>query len=200
MFLSTAYVESGDWYPFLKLKLLRLANSTLPLPDYKSNPVDAVLRAAAPYWPDVEASMTDAERETLRPMTVDELRAAVVPLVDFGGHSETHGIARNETTERRRREVRGSLRKVAEWTQRPVRIYSYPNGEAEDFGDIEKEVLRDEGVTAAVSGVAGANRRLCDPLALKRYPLTLHHDEWRFRAEVAGLRTLVLSITDGRAQ
>ena len=200
IFLSTAYVESGDWYPFLKLKFLRLADQSVSLPDYKTSPLDAVLASAAPLWPHVEARLTQAQRETLRPMTVGEVRAADPTIIEFGAHSHTHIIPRNETTERRRTEVRESVRKVAEWTGRTVRIYSYPNGEARDFGDIEKEALRNEGVTVAVSGIAGANRHQCDPLALRRYPLTLQHDEWRFRAEVAGLRTLMLSIIDGRVQ
>jgi peptidoglycan/xylan/chitin deacetylase (PgdA/CDA1 family) len=200
VFLSTAYIESGDWYPFVKLKLLRLKDRSLTLPEYKSNPVDTVLQAAASHWPPVEASLTSEQRETLRPLTVSEVRGADSALIEFGAHSHTHGIARNETPERRGQEVRVSVGKVAAWTGRRAGIYSYPNGESGDFGEIEKEALRAEGITAAVTGIGGANRSSCDPLELKRYPFTLHHDKWRFRAEVTGLRSTLLSVAGSRQQ
>jgi peptidoglycan/xylan/chitin deacetylase (PgdA/CDA1 family) len=194
VFLSSAYIESGAWYPFLQLKMLRLGDKSLQLPEYKSSPVDDVLRAAGAHWPAVEGRLTSDQRESLRPLSVAEVRAADFQTIDFGAHSHTHGIPRNEHPERRRAEVLTSVRKVAEWTGRPVAAYSYPNGGRGDFGDIEKEALRAAGVPIAVSGIAGANRWPCDPLELKRYPLTLHHDSSRFRAEVTGFRTLLLSV------
>ena len=72
IFLSTAYVETGDWYPFVKLKLLRLKRTDVTLPDYKVTPLDTLLLATSRYWPGVETELTDAQRETLRPMTVSE--------------------------------------------------------------------------------------------------------------------------------
>ena len=197
VFLATMFVETGEWYPFLQLKLLRLTNPGLDLPDYRSTPVDDVRKAVSRYWPDVEAALTVDQRVTLRPLTIAEVRAAGAVL-EFGAHSHSHGIARNEQADRRRLEVQLSVRKVAEWSGRPVELFSYPNGEAGDFGWPEKEALRAEGVSAAVTGIAGANRWPCDPLALRRYPLTVHHDESRFRAEVTGLRSVVLSVAGGR--
>jgi peptidoglycan/xylan/chitin deacetylase (PgdA/CDA1 family) len=159
-----------------------------------------VLEAAASYWPLVEASLTSEQRETLRPLTVSEVRGADSAFIEFGAHSHTHGIARNETPERRIQEVRVSVGKVAAWTGRRAGIYSYPNGESGDFGEIEKEALRAEGITAAVTGIGGANRSSCDPLELRRYPFSLHHDKWRFRAEVTGLRSTLLSVAGSRQQ
>jgi peptidoglycan/xylan/chitin deacetylase (PgdA/CDA1 family) len=200
IFLATAYIETGGWYPFLKLKLLRLRHGDLSLPDYKSSPVDAVLEATARYWPDVEVSLTSDQRETLRPLRVGDVSTADRKLIEFGAHSHTHGIPRNENLKRRSEEVRISVRKVAEWTGRPVQIFSYPNGELGDFGEPDKEALQAEGIRAAVTGIGGANRWPCDPLELKRYPMTLHHDEWRFRAEVTGFRTFLLSAAGNRTQ
>jgi len=198
IFLSTDYIETGELYPFLKLKFLRLAHRDLPLPEYKSSPVDTVRNAAAAYWPETEAKLTNAQRETLRPMTVNEVRALDSSLIELGAHSHTHAIARNETPERRRDEVQISVRKVAEWTGHPQQVFSYPNGEAGDFGDPEKQALRVEGVPAAVTGIGGFNRWPCDLFELKRYPVTLYHDESRFRAEVSGFRTMLLSMSGTR--
>ena len=195
VFLSTAYVESGDWYPFLKFKLIRLRCRDAVLPDYKTSPLDFVREAAARYWPDVEVTLTAEERETLRPMTVEEVRSSGGHTITFGAHSHVHAIARNEDPERRRLEVRTSVQKVSEWIGKPVQTYSYPNGEKDDFGQPEKEAFRSSGVDTAVTGIGGANRWPCDPLELRRYPLTLHHDDARFRAEVTGFRHLLLSLT-----
>jgi peptidoglycan/xylan/chitin deacetylase (PgdA/CDA1 family) len=195
IFLSTSYVETGSFYPFLALKLLRLADRKLSLPDYKSSPIDDVLNAIARHWPAVEGHLSTDQRETLRPLTIQEVRRTRSPLIDFGAHSHTHCIARNETQQRRDEEVRTSVFKVGEWIGRPVPTFSYPNGEAGDFGDIEKASLRAAGIEAAVTGISGANRRGCDPFELRRYPLTLHHDNSRFRAEVSGFRSALMSAT-----
>ena len=197
VFLTTRCVEAGEWYPFLKLKLVRSRHPTVALPLYKTSPVDEVARAVEPYWRAVEADLTSAQREALRPATISEIRSADRRLLDFGAHSHTHPIARNETLERRHEEVARSVQKVAEWTG-SAPVYSYPNGEAGDFGEPERAALQAAGVEAAVSGIAGSNRWPSDLLALRRYPLTLHHDGPRFRAEATGVRTALLALRQRR--
>jgi peptidoglycan/xylan/chitin deacetylase (PgdA/CDA1 family) len=200
VFLSTRYIETGEWYPFVQLKLLRLLKPGIRLPDYKTTPIDEVRMAAAPHWLDATPRLTDEQRDTLRPLTVAEVRAACGGVLEFGAHSHSHCIARNESDERRREEVTVSVRKVAEWTARPARLFSYPNGERGDFGDIEKTALRKTGVDAAVTGVSGANVSDTDLLELKRYPLTVFHDGARFRAEASGVRSAIMSMMPARFQ
>jgi peptidoglycan/xylan/chitin deacetylase (PgdA/CDA1 family) len=139
-------------------------------------------------------------REALRPCTVAEIRRVKSGLVEFGAHGHTHAIGRNETVERRRHEVCVSVSKVSEWTGRPVRFFCYPNGESGDFGDIEKTSLRLAGVRAAVSGIGGANTAASDLYELRRYPVTIDHDDVRFRAEIAGLRTALISAVRRKAR
>ena len=190
IFLASAYIESGELYPFLRLKLIRLLGQVAPtLPDYKANPLDVVMRAAAPSWPEVAARLPREQYEALRPLYVEEVRPADRSLIEFGAHGHTHCILGNETPERRREEIRTSVAKVHEWTGAAVRVFSYPNGERGDFGESDKETLRETGVKVAVTGMAGANSRNFDPLALRRYPLTMHHGDAAFRAEVSGFRS-----------
>ena len=198
IFLATHYVETGDWYPFIKARLIRLKFGPDALPSYKRMPVDSFLESAAPLWATIEPERTQAQCDTLRPLTVDEVRSCCASsVVEFGAHSHTHCILRNETTERRREEVALSIRKVGEWTNRPVRTFCYPNGERGDFGEIDKAALRAVGVEAAVTGIGGANRLPIDPFELRRYPFTLQHDECRFQAEVTGLRTAIVTMRQG---
>jgi peptidoglycan/xylan/chitin deacetylase (PgdA/CDA1 family) len=187
VFLSTAYIESGEFFPFLQAKLIR-DRWGIPV-NYKTSTIDTVLGQAAPWWPAMRRSLTDDQICELRPLTIDEVRSADSDILEFGGHTDRHCILRNETPDRRAAEITTSIRKVHEWTGRPVRLFSYPNGQRNDFSEGDKQVLRDEGIEASVTGIPGTNRRDTDLLELRRYPVGLFHSRHGFKAEVAGLRT-----------
>jgi peptidoglycan/xylan/chitin deacetylase (PgdA/CDA1 family) len=134
IFLSSAYMESGEYFPFLQLKLIRNAGfDRNSLPDYKTLPAAEVVAQAAPLWDEVRSQITDDQRRTLRPLTVDEVRMADPRHLEFGAHTHSHCILSNETMERRQHEIRTSIQKVSEWTEAPVRLFSYPNGQRGDF-------------------------------------------------------------------
>jgi peptidoglycan/xylan/chitin deacetylase (PgdA/CDA1 family) len=191
-FLSSAYMESGEFFPFLKLNLIRLHGAPKSLLDYKSNPIDRVTQEADRWWPMVRQRLSDSQLATLRPLSVDEVRRIDSPLIELGAHSHTHCILSNETAARRQHEIQISIGRVAQWTGRPVRLFSYPNGQRGDFGEIDKQALRAAGIAAAVSGIAGANGRRSDLLELRRYPVGIAHDNAGFCAEVTGFRTALL--------
>jgi peptidoglycan/xylan/chitin deacetylase (PgdA/CDA1 family) len=191
VFLSTSYIESGEFFPFLQAKLIRSRYGAAV--NYKNSSIDTVLDQAAPWWPSTRRSLTEDHMRELRPLTIDEVRSADSDLLEFGGHTDRHCILRNETPERRAAEIRTSIRKLREWTGRPVRLFSYPNGQQEDFSEGDKQVLREQGVEAAVTGIPGTNSRETDPLELRRYPVGLFHTRHGFKAEVAGLRTALRS-------
>jgi peptidoglycan/xylan/chitin deacetylase (PgdA/CDA1 family) len=196
IFLSTSYIESGEFFLFLKsalFKHLKRGHTVAAAPaSYKTTPIDDVRRDALRWWPEVRASLNDVQLQTLRPLSIADVKSANTSLLEFGAHSHTHCILKNETPERRRQEILTSIRKVEEWTSKPVRVFAYPNGELGDFGEVDKEALREAGILAAVSGIGGANALGDDPLELRRYPVALHHDEAGFRAEVTGFRTTLL--------
>ena len=199
IFLSTAYIESGELYPFLKLKLIRLSGCGEEADGrkYKDCPIEDLMPWIDQRWPAVEKTLTGDQRRMLRPLTTQEVRDADHELIEFGAHTHTHCILGNESRERREQEIGSSIDKVQQWTGRPVLLFSYPNGERGDFGEVDKELLRAKGIQAAVTGIAGANGRRFEPLELKRYPVGLYHDAVDFRAEVTGFRTAVLRASMG---
>lgn len=201
-FLSTSYIESGEFFPFLKLKLVALAaKAGQALPSYKSEPLDQVMRQIEPSWKQAKQNLTADQIDTLRPLSIAELDRFDGELIELGAHSHTHCILRNESRERRDTEIRDSIRKLAEWTGAPVRLFSYPNGQKGDFDEADKRVLREEGIQAAVAGIAGANSRRTDRLELRRYPVGLFHDaSSRFSAEVTGLRSAVRAVAGGSSR
>ncbi len=193
IFLSSLYIETGDMYPFLKVRLARLADPAAGGPAaYKTDPLDTVLQQFSGAWEAARTRLTPQQLHTLRPMTVPELQSAASALLEFGAHTHTHCILANETAERRQYEIRTSIARVSEWTGRPVTLFSYPNGERGDFSDADKTVLRQCGIRAAVTGMGGVNRAGADALALRRLPVGLFHDQAGFRAEVSGLRSAMM--------
>jgi peptidoglycan/xylan/chitin deacetylase (PgdA/CDA1 family) len=199
VFLSSAYVESGELYPFIKLRLVHMYGGTgcENAPEYKSRPLQEVADWLNERWPEVRGGLTEDQIRTLRPLTVREVQEADLDFIEFGGHTDTHCILRNETAERRKDEICCSIRKVMEWTGRPVRLFSYPNGERGDFAETDKQTLREKGIRAAVTGIAGANGSDADLLELKRFPVGLYHGSSGFRAEVTGFRSVVLGASGG---
>ncbi len=204
IFLSTAPVETGEFYPFIRLRLIRLAQARTgtrapglakPLPDYKREPLDRVLTTTEEVWQELRPDLSPGQTETLRPLRPEEVRRFDPQLIEFGAHSHTHCILGNETPERRQREISVSVQKVAEWTGKPATLFSYPNGQPGNFDEQDKQALRAQGIAAAVTTIPGANRAGSDPLELKRYPVGLLHDATSFPAEVSGLRTAVRVIT-----
>jgi peptidoglycan/xylan/chitin deacetylase (PgdA/CDA1 family) len=199
VFLSTSYVESGGFFPFVKFKLIQLSlggdAARQSLLDYKSAPLDLVLKWADQWWDKIEAQLTEEQHETLRPLTIEEACAFKPELVELGGHSHTHCIFGNESESRRQQEILTCLLAITRWTGRLVRLFAYPNGQQGDFGPSDQEILRVQGIVAAVTGIAGANGPGGDPFALRRYPVGVYHDQDGFRAELSGLRTAILRMT-----
>lgn len=204
VFLSTAYIESGELLPFLKLKLIRdwvrgSAGTEAPvLAEYKSNPLDVVVRQCGEWWPRVEPGLSEEQRRALRPLSIAEVRRADSRWIEFGAHGHTHCILKNEAPERRAREIRTSVARLADWTGRTP-LFSYPNGQRGDFNETDQAVLRSAGVPAAVSGIPGANGRGTGTYELKRYPVGMYHDDAGFRSEVTGFRTALLAAGRGAA-
>lgn len=138
--------------------------------------------------------MSREQLDSLRPLTTDELQEFTGDLVDFGAHTHSHCILRNETAARRRQEIARSIELTVALTGRPRGLFSFPNGQPGDFGELDKASLVAGGVTAAVSTVSGANRVASDRLQLSRYSIGLAHSAAGFAAEVTGLRSAVTGL------
>jgi peptidoglycan/xylan/chitin deacetylase (PgdA/CDA1 family) len=201
IFLTTQYVETGEFFPYDRIQLIRFfeGRGRDDGPDdfwlgYRTEPLGVVLERVSSEWSKVRGRLSPEQCETLRPLRVNELEGFDPRLVDFGPHTHRHPILRNESPATREMEISTSIEKVKEWTSRPVRIFSYPNGDPNDFGELDKQVLRAKGVNAAVTAIPGANRRGCDLHELRRYSVGLYHTGSAFVAEASGFRSLLLSM------
>jgi peptidoglycan/xylan/chitin deacetylase (PgdA/CDA1 family) len=199
VFLCSGHIESGDIFHFHKVRLIRLRARLSDVKfgndgrlDFRSKPMATVSQEIDRLYKDMHIELTKDQHHTLRPLTVEEIKATAPEVVEFGAHTHTHCILANESPQRREQEIRTSIAKVSEWTGKPARTFSYPNGESGDFGELDKEVLRSEGVVAAVTGIGGSNKTGADRLELMRYPIGLFHDDAGFSVEVSGFRSALL--------
>lgn len=73
-------------------------------------------------------------------------------LVSIGAHTLTHPILLNEDDNRSKQEIIDSVNELSDMISKPVRYFAYPNGvPGFDFGEREKNYLRECGVTLAFS-------------------------------------------------
>ncbi len=199
IFLATAYMDSRELYPFDRVQLIdhltrgdATADREAPsLRDYENAPLDDVRRRIDGWWRRWGRPPTADQITTLRPLRRDEIAGFSEGLVEFGAHTHSHCILRNETATRRRAEITEGIREVADLTGRTPTLFAYPNGKPRDFGEEDKQVLRDARIAAAVTTTPGANRRQRDPLELRRYCVGLLHTPQSFAAAITGVQTLL---------
>jgi peptidoglycan/xylan/chitin deacetylase (PgdA/CDA1 family) len=97
---------------------------------------------------------------------------------EVGSHGCTHEILTALDDARLEEEVKTSREKLEKGLSRPVRCFSYPNG---DVDDRVADAVRRAGYSAAVTTEPGANVDFRDPYRLKRRFV----DETRLRAPAA---------------
>jgi len=85
-----------------------------------------------------------AQREVMSAGEIAEL--ASMPQVTIGSHSVNHALMPNCTEEELRKEITDSKRDLEQWTHRPVRVFSYPNG---GFDHRTARVLAEAGYSLA---------------------------------------------------
>jgi peptidoglycan/xylan/chitin deacetylase (PgdA/CDA1 family) len=105
-----------------------------------------------------------------RPMSWDQLRDCEWLGMRFGPHTVTHPILSRTTDEQSRRELVESWTRLKDEANRPVPVFSYPNGGLNDFGPREVSILEELNFLGAVVGVGGyADARAIRRDAMERF-------------------------------
>jgi peptidoglycan/xylan/chitin deacetylase (PgdA/CDA1 family) len=89
----------------------------------------------------------------------------------FGAASHHAAILSRMTPAAQREEIATSLCRLRELTRGPTDLFAYPGGEAGDWDENTKELLRELGVELAVTAVPGQCRRRTPRLELPRFVL-----------------------------
>ena len=102
------------------------------------------------------ASLVDADVPATPPpryasMSWDEIRACGRGVTTFGAHTVSHPILARTDDAVARSEIETSWRRLAAETSAAIPVFCYPNGGPTDLGVRETGILRELGLTAAVT-------------------------------------------------
>jgi peptidoglycan/xylan/chitin deacetylase (PgdA/CDA1 family) len=104
-------------------------------------------------------------------MTIDELHAlAQMTNIEIGGHTVWHPILSRASRDAQRDEIAHNLLALAEWTDRPVRAFAYPNGRpGKDYNADTMDVLLECGIDVAFNTGEQFVTADAPPLELPRF-------------------------------
>jgi peptidoglycan/xylan/chitin deacetylase (PgdA/CDA1 family) len=94
------------------------------------NEVDRLKAVPFPEWQEALTRFDSAASgEPYAPMSVADIRAlAAKDGIEIGGHSLQHPILSNASPDEQQRQIANDKSAIEEWTGRPARFFSYPNG------------------------------------------------------------------------
>jgi peptidoglycan/xylan/chitin deacetylase (PgdA/CDA1 family) len=145
--------------------------------------VDEIVRFLVP-----QARAGDAADPRFRLLTRAAMREMTRDgLVDFGAHTGSHAILSKLSAAEQSCEIERSIREVSAVTGKPCRLFAYPNGTFEDYDASTVAILREAGITVAVTAEKGLNDRSTPPLELLRYAIGGEPSMPRFDAVVRQL-------------
>jgi peptidoglycan/xylan/chitin deacetylase (PgdA/CDA1 family) len=92
-------------------------------------------------------------------------------LIEFGAHTDNHTILTHIPIVKARQEIEQSIQAVRKFTGQPCRLFAYPNGRSEDYNTDIINILKDTGITAALTTRVGPNTVDTPLFELRRYPI-----------------------------
>jgi peptidoglycan/xylan/chitin deacetylase (PgdA/CDA1 family) len=137
----------------------------------KTTPWSQVEAALATLADDLDVIVPTEAPPEYAPMTWDDVRRCERGGMSFGPHTVTHPVLSRTDDARAVRELRESWRRVREEVATPLSVFCYPNGQLGDAGSREIDLLRREGMSAALLAVPGYVRAGATP----------GDDDWKYR-------------------
>ena len=96
-------------------------------------------------------------RSGFLPMKSEQVRQiAQSPYIEIGAHTQTHPVLSSQDTGQQYNEIVESRTQLEALLGKPVRTFSYPYGNPEDFDRHSVEIVRSAGFAAAVTTIQGA--------------------------------------------
>ena len=180
VFLTTGFLDRRFWFwwdqlsyalSFTELSEVGLPGSGRSVPLNSTRNRDLVHRQFVKYvksFPEdrrgeeiqrlleiFQVEIPDHPPSRYAPMTWGEVRWQAMHGVDFGPHSVTHPSMASCDTHRVFREIQGSLARLQEELENPLPVFCYPYGLAGDISQTTAEMVREAGLSGAVTAQAG---------------------------------------------
>ena len=105
-------------------------------------------------------------------------------LIEFGAHTHTHSILSLLSEEAQEQEIKSSIDRVREVTGGPCILFSYPNGEAGDFGENTRNLLIRNNIQCSVTMMRGPNYPDTDRFCYRRYGIESAMSDYKFMMNV----------------
>jgi peptidoglycan/xylan/chitin deacetylase (PgdA/CDA1 family) len=172
------WFQEIEGYDTVKMAEIVSNNSLIPFEMAKEYGMHAVLKCfeieKINEFIKIYQTHTDTPPKEFRNMNLDEiLDAKNSGLVTIGAHTLSHPILDNETDEKCEQEIAVSILKLSELINEEVRYFAYPNGIPNlDFGEREKEILRENHIKIAVSTEPNFATKRIDEFAFPRKGIT----------------------------
>ena len=103
----------------------------------------------------VEADVSSAPPSRYASMTWDEIRQCGKGVTTFGAHTVNHPILARTDDATARAEIETSWHRLQQETTAAIPVFCYPNGGPSDISPRETQILRDVGMSAAVTSQPG---------------------------------------------
>jgi peptidoglycan/xylan/chitin deacetylase (PgdA/CDA1 family) len=103
----------------------------------------------------VDADVPSAPPPRYASMSWDEIRGCGKGVTTFGGHTMSHPILARTDDATARAEIETSWRRLQQETSAAIPVFCYPNGGPSDISARETQILRDVGISAAVTSQPG---------------------------------------------
>jgi peptidoglycan/xylan/chitin deacetylase (PgdA/CDA1 family) len=120
-------------------------------------------------------------------LTWEQARAMAASGVEFGSHTVSHPILSTLDRADLVRELVQSKADIETQLGSPCEAFAYPNGSFADFGDRDKEMLREVGYRCALANNGSLNGSKIDLFALQRVNIGRQFDAPLFQAMVCGI-------------
>lgn len=127
----------------------------------------------------------------LATMSWDDVRSAVNHEITLGGHTVNHESLSRVPDDEAKAEIEDSLDAIADRTDQPADLFSYPYGTAQDFSGVHKHLLSGAGCRGAFTQIVGFNDATTDSLALRRIDVSPNYDLGMFAYVVSGTKMAV---------
>ncbi len=201
-FLTTGHVDTGVLLVNDMVRLLGHAISTgrcdpppkgtglalLTQPGcYKATSLFACREELLAFW---RANQSKADPEAIAALAVmswDQARRLRDAGMEIGAHTVDHVILSRESDSVRRDQIESSIRQIKAELKIDRVPFAYPNGQREDFGPPDVDVLEALRTPYAVTTLSGWNDATTPRLTLRRSCIGLHHSDRAFLAAVFGV-------------
>ena len=189
--------ETRRWHLAWTTHLERDRATRALVRDLKSLPTRLVEEVIAALQQATGRTLPAEPPAPLRPMSWDEIRAWSRRGIGVGPHSHTHAILSRTDDARAKHEICHSWNRLVAEVPEATPVFCYPNGLRADFGDRERRIVREAGLTSAVRAEGQRCRVgdfVADRFALPRF--SYEEDPVRFRLTVGGLQRMRRSFAD----